>query len=253
MAVARRDQALQEAAPARTGRQTGPALRPAHLKLVPDARPAARGPLFDLHPGQVKQSPRQVTDTHVSSVAAPAQRPSRPPVSRVAARGERREGSLTGYILFLMAGSAVGLAITAQFVAANQTLCSGGDAQGNCMLQKLVAPGLTRFAIALICAHGLATLILDVIPDIRRKRAAGYRLRQEAKAPAIALPEPGAPLNPLAAACWAPVQTSRTSTPTRAGIKRAVARAVCPSCVTVVATHEGSCLECGGPVVARRG
>jgi hypothetical protein len=190
---------------------------------------------------------------HVPSVPSPVQRPSRPVASRMAARGDRREGSLTAYFMFLFAGAVVGALVVTDFLAATAGSCSGADAAGNCVMQDIAAPALTRFAIALVCAHGIATLLLDVLPDVRRKLKAGYRLRREAK-PAPPAPGPvGEPVAAIAAACWAPVQTRRAPVPLRKAAARAVARAVCPSCVTVVAAHEGRCLECHGPVVARRG
>ncbi|MCW3014033.1 MAG: hypothetical protein JWO02_1125 [Solirubrobacterales bacterium] len=241
MAVARRDQATT-GAPARIGGQTGPALRPrTRLELVPDLQPALR----PVH--------RTVAGPATPSVLSPAQSPARPVARRVVLRGGRREGSLTAYLMFLLAGAAVGAWIVVEFLATRAATCSGADAAGNCVMQHVAAPALTRFAIVLVCAHGLATLVLDVLPDARRKLTAGYRLRREcACAPPVAGPV-GAPIPAIAAACWAPVQAPRTPEPARKAMARAVPRAVCPSCVTVVAVRQDKCLECHGPVVQRRG
>ncbi|MCW3000082.1 MAG: hypothetical protein JWN65_3631 [Solirubrobacterales bacterium] len=257
MAVARRDQATQ-GAPARTGAQLGPALRPsARLRLVPQQQPALRparrppaGP--DLRPGPVEQAPATGTDIDAPPVPSPAQRRSRPAVRR-AARADRHKGSLPAYLVFLLAGAAVGAGVVADFLATTAGTCSGGDAAGNCVMQQIAAPALTRFAIVLVCAHGVATLLLDVLPDVRRKLQAGYRLRRETRPAVSALIPVGEPVPAIAAACWAPVHAPRTPAPPRRATARMAPRAVCPACVTIVATDQGKCLECHGAVVQRRG
>jgi hypothetical protein len=124
-----------------------------------------------------------------------------------------------------------GAALAVDLVRTHSAGCAGGDARGQCLMDHAYAPAFTRFALVLICAHGLASLVLEVIPEVWARRRAGYRLRRA--------PKPA----PVPAA----LPVLRRTAP------REVVRAVCRRCDTIVTARGGRCLECDGPVVARRG
>ncbi len=173
--------------------------------------------------------------------------------------------SLVTYFQMLAAGAVVGVKVASDFLASKAGVCSGADAAGRCMLDQLAAPALTRFALVVVCAHGLATLVLDVLPEIARKLRAGYRPRRAVRPAPLPPPVPGQPVSALAAACWAPAQAPRKARtrseplmPSAGPLAPPVPRprgprAVCPACVTIVVVSDGACPDCRSGVVARRG
>jgi hypothetical protein len=168
--------------------------------------------------------------------------------------GEQRfRGRLPVYLVLLLTGTAVAAVVSLRFASGAAAACSGGDAVNDCMLHQVLAPGLTRFALILVAAHLVALLVADVLPGARRKRLAGYRLRRQPKVATPLVPAPGMPLDPLAAATWAPVQQPRHAASAPRAARSVVVRAVCPACMTIVPVQAGGCVDCGGAVVSRRG
>lgn len=237
MAIAARERAGLDLRAHPSNPDTGMATSGRTLRLVP-----ALDVSTHLHPGQADATP------HVRP-------PGRP---HMAVRPERRHGSFAAYLVFLAAGAAVGAVVVADFLAAQSGRCAGADAGGQCLMNTVAAPALTRFALVLIVAHALAALVLDVLPDVRAKLRAGLRPRRAPRPAAPAPLVPGEPVSLLAAACWAPVQVPAKvpAGPTRSVPRTRrpdTVRAVCPPCAAIVDAHAGLCLGCGGSVVARRG
>ncbi len=236
MAIAHRD-ASRSIDPAFDPGPGVPGRPPRALQLVPDLPEAAVGGRPDLHPGQVKRTRR---------LSPPAGR-------RMAVRPGRREGSLVAYFLMLGAGALVGVQVAASFIASQTGVCRGADAPGQCILDHLAAPAVTRFALVLICAHAVASLVLDVIPEVAAKLRAGYRPRRVPRPAPLPPAVPGQPISALAAACWAPAQGGAAAPARARPVVRQAPGAVCPQCVTIVVPTQGTCPECRTAVVARRG
>jgi hypothetical protein len=272
MAVARGDQAGFSTPRERDAQSAPP--RP-HLALVANAAPALAprsAPPGTPGPRRPAPRPRQHAPAPAPArvlaptpptptpapVVVPATAPATlalgPPAVRRMAVGEQRfRGSLSLYLALLLTGAAVAVAVSVRFATGAAAGCSGGDAVNDCLLHQVVAPGVTRFALILAASHLLALLVADVLPGARRKRRAGYRLRRQEKVATPLVPEPGMPLDPLAAATWAPVQQPRHAALAPRTARAVVARAVCPACMTIVPVQAGGCVDCGGAVVPRRG
>jgi hypothetical protein len=265
MAVARSDQAGFSTPRERDAQSADSVPQRPHLALVANAAPAlAPRSAPPGTPGPRRPAPRP---WQPPPAAAPA--PARaqtlaptgavapafgaPPVRRMAVGEQRFRGSLSLYLVLLLAGTAVATAVAVRFAAGAAPGCSGGDAVNDCLLHQVVAPGVTRFALILAASHLLAVLVADVLPGARRKRRAGYRLHRQQKVATPLVPEAGMPLDPLAAATWAPVQQPRHTALAPRTARAVVARAVCPACMTIVPVRAGGCVDCGGAVVPRRG
>ncbi|WP_354701852.1 hypothetical protein [Paraconexibacter sp. AEG42_29] len=178
-----------------------------------------------------------------------------PPRTRRLKRDEeRRYGSFAVYLTVLLASAVAGVVVAWLFTAPAARMCSGGDAVGACVKDNVFAPALTTFALILAIGMVLATLVVDVIPDARRKRRAGYRLKRDARpAPPPRTDAPPMPADLLAVAGWSPAQGSGAVDRASAAAALRAIRAICPTCVTVVTARAGLCLQCGGAVVARQG
>lgn len=189
----------------------------------------------------------------IPAVRTPAPVFAAPKVRRLQRDEDRRYGSFAAYLAVLIASALVGVLVAWFFSAPAVRLCTGGDAVGACIKDKVFAPAVTTFALILAAGAVLATLIVDVLPDARRKRRAGYRLKQDARRAAPRRTGgPPMPADRLAVACWSPAQGAGTVDRVAAAAALRPIRAVCPTCVTVVTARAGTCLECGGTVVARR-